>query len=364
MKILFGMPSKESLGGPIATEPPLAEACRALGHEIVQETFVYGDQETPTPTLRRVVRVLKSAFRLRRRLSAGDFDVVHLNTAFDRRTILRDSITLFLMRPGKAKVFLKIHGSSADALLDERGLMRRLINYMIKRVDGLGVHTNEECDDLEKIGFSREKMWFIKNAIVIGDLIPAGFERRQKDPGERFELVFVSRFVETKGLIETLQACAELRRRNVDFRLTAIGGGEIAKEAVAETVRLGIDDIVRFTGYIPETEVAQYLLDSDLLVFPTRHREGFPTVLFNSVTVGLPIVTTRIRAARDYLNDRENCLFCLPEPIDIADKIQELIADKELREAISAANFKFGNTLKPEKIALEFCTVYENMLRS
>ena len=108
------MPAPDSWGGPAACEPPFVEALRDLGHDVATELYVYGDKDRPTPLLSRVSRVLRTAFRFRKRLNKGDFDLLHLNTAFDTRTILRDSASLFLMRPGRTKVFLKLHGSEAE----------------------------------------------------------------------------------------------------------------------------------------------------------------------------------------------------------------------------------------------------------
>ena len=114
MKILFGMPSKDSWGGVIVTEPPFVEAIRNLDVEAVEEIYVYGDKEKPTPFFERVSRVLKTAFRFRKLLKNQQFDLIHLNTSFDLKTILRDSFSIFLMNPKQTKIFLKLHGTAAD----------------------------------------------------------------------------------------------------------------------------------------------------------------------------------------------------------------------------------------------------------
>ena len=45
MKVLIGMPSADSWGGPAASEPPFVAALRKKGFEIREETYVYGDKE-------------------------------------------------------------------------------------------------------------------------------------------------------------------------------------------------------------------------------------------------------------------------------------------------------------------------------
>jgi glycosyltransferase involved in cell wall biosynthesis len=155
-----------------------------------------------------------------------------------------------------------------------------------------------------------------------------------------------------------------VRDRGFKLVLRCIGDGETRQEAEAEVARLGLQEAVKFTGYVPETEVTKYFFSSDVFVFPTRHAEGFPNVLFKAVAVGMPIVTTRVRAAADYLNESENCLFCTQEPENIARKIIELIEDKSLREKMSANNLELGETLLPENIAREFLEIYIKLLES
>ena len=360
MKILIGMPAPDSWGGPAACEPPFVERFRELGHEAVTEVYVYGDKETPTPLFSRIARVLRTAFRFRKLLKEGDFDLVHLNTAFDARTILRDSASLFLMRPGRTKVFFKLHGSEAEKFVNASWLIRRLIRYIAERSDGFGYFTSDELEAFVKIGFDRGKFFRVRNALdVPTDVAKA---REHKEPGDIFELLFVSRFIPSKGLLETIEACESLRRRGVRFRLTCIGDGPARREAEDAVGRLALGRVVTFTGYIPEKQVAGHIRRADIFVFPTTHPEGFPMVLFKAAALGMPIVTTNIRAAKDYLREPDNCLFCTKEPEDIAEKIAALISHVELRRAMCRRNAALGAELSPDNIAREYENIYEMIL--
>jgi glycosyltransferase involved in cell wall biosynthesis len=361
MKILVGMPSKDSWGGPISSEPPFVDALRAAGADVVEEVYVYGDKDRPTPFPDRIRRVVATALRFRKLLKTGEFDVIHLNTAFDLKTILRDSFTIFLMRPGRAKVFLKLHGSEADRFGNANVAVRALISYLRRRVDGFGVHTREELESFTRIGFDAAKFSFVKNAVTIHREIPDGFVRPQKDANERFDLLFVSRFIPAKGLLETISATAIARERGSDIRLIAVGDGETRAEAEDLARRLGIAAHVGFTGYVSEGTVAERFFAADIFVFPTRHPEGFPNVLFKAVSVGLPIVTTKVRAAADYLSEPRNCLYSTQEPNAIADRMIELIKDRALRQRMSAANLELGRSLLPAQIAREFLAIYERL---
>lgn len=361
-KYLIGMPAPDSLGGPIASEPPFVEGLRKKGLDIVTEVYVYGDKIKPTPFFDRVRRVLKTAFRFRKLVRRHRPALIFLNSAFDRRTILRDAVSIFLMGSGSTKFFVKLHGSTADDLQDPGPLFRILIRYLQRKVDGWGYFTREELESFVNLGFDAGRFFPVRNAIDLEMELAADFTREQRESNEIFELLFVSRFVRTKGLMPTIYACEELRRRGVRFRLTCVGDGETRRDAEDTVGRLGLGRVVRFTGHLSEAEVTKQLLKGDILVFPTSHPEGFPMVLFKAVATGMPVVTTKIRAAADYLSEPENCLYCTTDPQNIADRIAELIDDKALRERMSHANLAYGRTLTPAEVADEFIDIFDEML--
>ena len=76
----------------------------------------------------------------------------------------------------------------------------------------------------------------------------------------------------------------------------------------------------------------------------------------------MPIVSTKFRAARDFLEEEKNYLACTSEPESIAEKIIALVENKSLREQMSKNNFEFGKSLLPENIANEFLEIYENII--
>ena len=356
------MPSKDSWGGPAACEPPFVEALRGLGVDVVTDDYVFGDKGRPTPLLSRISRVLKTAFRFRRLLKERNNDLLFLNSAFDKKSLLRDSVSLFIMQPRSAKVFLKVHGSLAHEFIGRGGLWRVLVNYLRQRIDAFGVHNREELEAFLELGFSPSQFFRVRNTITIGSEIAGSVVREHKEANSPFELLFASRFVSTKGLLETITACHLLRQKGLNVMLTCVGDGEMKAEAESLVNELGLYKTVRFTGYIPEEEVTKLFLRSDIFVFPTRHPEGFPVILFKAVAIGMPIVTTTVRAAGEYLTEPDNCFFCTTEPRDVAEKIALLINDKKRREAMSTANVAYGSTLLPDVIAADYLSMFRSMM--
>src|SRR2546426_350689 len=142
MRVLVGMPEKGSQGGPAACEPPFVDELRRLGHDVEEEIYAYA--QTRSGLIRRISRVRKTARRFRARLRRGNFDIVHLNTSFDTKALLRDAVVISCLPAKGAKVFLKFHGSDARLLKTGNPLLRSLGRYLLSRIDGIGVLSSEE----------------------------------------------------------------------------------------------------------------------------------------------------------------------------------------------------------------------------
>src|SRR5437899_11627956 len=89
MRILVGMPEQGAQGGPAACEPPFIDELRRAGHEVEEVVYAYARVNEGLPE--RVQRVLGTGGALRDRLRRSDVDLVHINTTFDVKALLRDA---------------------------------------------------------------------------------------------------------------------------------------------------------------------------------------------------------------------------------------------------------------------------------
>jgi glycosyltransferase involved in cell wall biosynthesis len=365
MRVLIGMPDPTSRGGPNACEPPFVAALRGLGIDVVETTFIYGDELDATALTTRIRRVARSAWRLRRLARRERVDVLHLNTSFDTRTVLRDAFTLGVLGHSSPPVFLKIHGSNPAVLSEALRPVRILGRYVLTRSTAIGVLSSTQRGEFISAGVPEDKVSIVRNALP-APLRPTqsreSFLAAHGLPGETPLLLFISRLVRAKGLLDTVRACGHLRDRGRRFVLCCVGDGPVRAEAEAEVARLGLDERVRFLGYVPEAETSDFYCHSDVLVFPTFRQEGLPVVLLKSLAAGLPIVTTRTRGAIDYLSEPDTCLWVEAQcPENVADRVDELLHDPALRHAMGNRARELARTFEPVAVAREYVAVYERL---
>ena len=361
-RILVGMPQEGSQGGPAACEPPFIEELRRLGLEVEEEVYAYAD--TQPGLIKRISRVRKTSRRFRALVRTGKFDLVHLNTSFDTRALLRDAIAVQCLPATKAKVFLKFHGSNAGLLKTANPLLRALGSSLLSRADGIGVLSSEERDNFLNAGVPEEKLFVIKNVVKNKANAPdPNFRAQFNLPEDVPLLLFIGRFIEAKGLIDVIRACTVLRDGDRKFMLLCVGDGPARQDAEAEVARLALQSNVRFFGYIPEAQASAFYANSTILLFPTYHYEGFPMVIFGAAAAGLPIITTRIRAAADYLQEPANCLWIEPrEPKMLAGKVISLLDNFQLSASMSANNKELVKRFCAEIVTREYLWAFKQIV--
>jgi colanic acid/amylovoran biosynthesis glycosyltransferase len=115
-------------------------------------------------------------------------------------------------------------------------------------------------------------------------------------------LVCVARLVPVKNLELLLQACAELRARNVAFRCVIVGDGKSRDKLLAEHARLRLDDKVEFVGAAEQTAVLGWWQRARIAVL-TSQREGMPVSLMEAAACGVPAVATAVGGVPELVAD-------------------------------------------------------------
>jgi glycosyltransferase involved in cell wall biosynthesis len=88
-------------------------------------------------------------------------------------------------------------------------------------------------------------------------------------------------------------------------------------------------------------EAMTRLSESSLVVLPSR-MESIPQVIKEAFYLGIPVIATRVGGMPEIIQHGENGLLVPPnDPQQIADAINKLLADKHLREKLSAKAHDF-----------------------
>jgi len=99
-----------------------------------------------------------------------------------------------------------------------------------------------------------------------------------------------------------LFAMKELKDVRRDVFLV-IGGEGVLEGKLKELARkLGLEDVVRFEGYIPDEDLPMYFQGADYFILPTRSLEGFGLVTVEALACGTPVLGTPVGAIPEVLS--------------------------------------------------------------
>ena len=100
---------------------------------------------------------------------------------------------------------------------------------------------------------------------------------------------------------------------------------------------------------------------SDIFVL-SSHEEGMPNVLSEAMACGLSIVSTKVRGSDELIENNVNGFLVEPRNSEeLADKIDILINNKEIREKFSFESLKKISKYSWDNVANYYLDTYEDL---
>jgi glycosyltransferase involved in cell wall biosynthesis len=212
--------------------------------------------------------------------------------------------------------FEKERGAVArPAMALGRGISN-LLNFLIpgKRLASLILVANKRTSNALPVGIRGHVVELVENGV---DLSIWQRKVPKATTSSETRLIFVGRLIDWKALEIVLEAIARARaHRTVSFEV--IGEGPMSQAWQDLSKRLGLETLVRFSGFLSQPECARRLQEADVFVLPSLFECGGAVVL-EAMAVGLPVIATAWGGPLDYLDD--NCGI-LVEPSSREDLIE------------------------------------------
>lgn len=175
-------------------------------------------------------------------------------------------------------------------------------------------------------------------------------------------ILYVGRLLHIKGLIYLIEAVKNINEKNK--RLLLVGYGDDRKHLENLVKKLKIENIVTFVGKVPNKEVFEYMVASDVLVLPSLS-EGFPNVILEAMASGLPIIATKVGGIPKIVNNEVNGFLVDPKnPTQIVETLLQLFKDEKLREKISDNNKIEAKKYSWESVINDLEKVYNKIIEN
>jgi glycosyltransferase involved in cell wall biosynthesis len=215
------------------------------------------------------------------------------------------------------------------------GRLGALLNH--QNIEWVANHGLNACLSLAKIGVARDKIvpWDYPHVRQPANYLP------KSDPGAGIPtLVFVGALTELKGIGDAIEAVAELKCRDMPVMLKVAGAGDLDRYRALAS-RLGVESQVDFLGLISNDQVLETMRQASLVIIPSRHRypEGLPLTIYEALCARTPIVASDHPMFTNRLVHKVSAMiYSAGKPAELATRVQELLGDRVLYEALSVAS--------------------------
>jgi glycosyltransferase involved in cell wall biosynthesis len=352
MRILMLVPHSGVRGPMPRITQLLVEALRKAGSEVSTEPWGrrYDEERRVQKFFGRPADVL----RVRRAASILQPQCVVVQTSHDWTSIARDVALVTAINAKTPRIVLQFHGSRSDWLVGSgRPFFKGATFALLKLVDGALLLSSEELRAFEAF-YPRGRFEAVSNPFEQNTTQRARTTDKSRGMRRPPLLLFAGRLLPEKGLLDAIDAVALLNERRTVHMLIA-GSGPVESEAATRVRERRLSEQVTFAGYLPPGRLHDAYAEADVFLLPTYHPEGFPTVIAEAMSAGLPIVTTKIRGIADHLEEGENALFVPPrDAAALAQALERLLSDDKLRERMADANRAKVGAFAPERVALEY----------
>jgi glycosyltransferase involved in cell wall biosynthesis len=276
------------------------------------------------------------SIRLARRV--GPVDVVHLCNPPDllflvARTVARRARVVFDQHDLVPELYLSRFGRGRDLLYRAVCATER----MTYRTADVVVATNESyrAVALDRGGKSSEDVFVVRSAPAV-----ERFAQVPPDPalraGKPHLLCYLGVMGPQDGVDYALRALASLRDDvgRSDWHAVFVGSGDAFDDMVALSHRLGLDDLVTFTGRIPDADLLRHLSTADVCLAPDPLNPLNDVSTMNKImeymAMARPIVSFDLREAR--VSAGEAALYAPPNDEQVFAKlVSSLLDDPQTR---------------------------------
>jgi phosphatidylinositol alpha-mannosyltransferase len=343
----------------------LAEVMRARGHEVsvlapssphvsLPEYVVSAGRAIPIPYNGSVARLQFSPAvhgRVRKWLTQGDFDVLHLHEPN------APSLSMWALRVAEGPIVATFHTSTTKSLTLTvfQGVLRPWHEKIVGRIAVSDVARRWQ---MEALGSDAVE---IPNGVDVDSLASASLLEGYPRPGKT--VLFLGRYDEPrKGMSVLLNALPRVLKRFGDLQLLIVGHGD---ENELRSQAGGSAEHMRFLGLVDDAGKASAMRSADVYCAPNVGGESFGIVLVEAMAAGTPVVASDLDAFRRVLRDGEvGSLVPVGDGAALAEALIAVLDNDALRERYVAAGAEAVRCYDWSVVASQIMRVYETVAGS
>jgi glycosyltransferase involved in cell wall biosynthesis len=238
-------------------------------------------------------------------------------------------------------------------LFIDPGLITRIVRSLAKILYRLSLHDTQVIFENPE-----DRDTFIQNRFLKPEqaylILGTGVDVQKFQPSPNKDdpplVLFASRLLVTKGLLEFVEAAKILQKKGLRARFAIAGMPDPGNPATVSSKKI---DTWKKAGFVEvwgwQSNMQTALGKTDIFCLPS-YREGVPSALLEACASGVPIVATNVPGCRDVVTHGVNGFLVPPQDSrSLANTLEQLIVDPNLRERMG----KMARQIAMDKFSLD-----------
>lgn len=235
-----------------------------------------------------------------------------------------------------------------------------LMRLSLRRAEKVVAASHATETDLKKYyGVPQEKLAVIYDGYQ--DLHRYASEAPAVDQALAPYFLFVGKVKLRKNVHGIAQAFVRFKERtgaSVKLVLAGDYGGEYYERVMRILVDGGVEQDVRFVGYVNGPQLYSYFKHALAVTFPSLN-EGFGMPIIEAMSVGTPVITSSISSMAEAAGGA--ALVVDPrDPLSIAEAMERVYADQTLRQELVEKGYARARDFSWKKAGSEFLSLIEH----
>ncbi|HCL90812.1 MAG TPA: hypothetical protein DHW70_05795 [Candidatus Atribacteria bacterium] len=175
-------------------------------------------------------------------------------------------------------------------------------------------------------------------------------------------ILFVGRVASEKSIDKIIKALAIIKKRNINkVKLLIVGGGKAMDELKQLARTLKVEEDVIFAGTVSYEEIQHYYKMAYVFTIAST-TETFGIVTIEALASGVPVVAVKAPGAADILTDAVDGLLVDDNVEKIANALEKIIKEPELREKLSRGALKTSEKYSINTISEVMLNLYREVI--
>lgn len=328
---------------------------------ILEEDYdmIYVESYKDGGKITKLIKAICGYFHFAKVLIVDKPDLIHIHSSFGP-SFYRKIPFIYMATWAKKPIVNHIHGADFNEFYVNASKKKKsIIKKVYNKCDILVALSDEWKLNLSTIVPSN-KIKIIENYSVLhADALEERISRESNNM-----VLFLGEIGKRKGCYDIPEVIKKVLEvvPNVKFILGGSGSLEDEKNVKKLLIDNKVENCVEFPGWIRGADKDKLLRKADLFFLPS-YNEGMPMSILDVIGYGLPVVSTSVGGIPKLVHNNENGLCCeAGNTLQMANKISEILSNKEMRRQYSISSYKIAKTFSLQSHITKIEECYKQLI--